>query len=91
MEPKNTVKFLELDLTYLTEVLEIFQEFKRQDFYILITIGYGKVVEIHTGLNFTKETVLSPFSISKLKIDPGIYDHKEFQFVLYTNPNNEYH
>tara|TARA_B100001093_G_scaffold110125_1_gene102360 strand:+ start:1947 stop:4148 length:2202 start_codon:yes stop_codon:yes gene_type:complete len=45
--------------------------------------------EIHTGINFTKETVLQAFPISLVTIDPGIYDHKELQFVMFTNPNNK--
>lgn len=45
--------------------------------------------EIHTGINFTKETVLEAFPISLVTIDPGIYDHKELQFVMFTNPNNK--
>ena len=45
--------------------------------------------EIHTGINFTKENVIDAFPISRVTIDPGIYDHQEFQFVLFTNPNNK--
>ena len=45
--------------------------------------------EIHTGINFTKETVLEAFPISLVTIDPGIYNHKELQFVMFTNPNNK--
>ena len=45
--------------------------------------------EIHTGINFTKETVLQAFPISLVTIDPGIYDHKELQFIMFTNPNNK--
>ena len=41
--PKNTVKFLEVRPHISYRGFRIFQEFKRQDFYILITIGYGKV------------------------------------------------
>lgn len=45
--------------------------------------------EIHTGINFTKETVLERFPISLVSVDPGVYDHQELQFVLFTNPNNK--
>ena len=45
--------------------------------------------EVHTGINFTKETVLEAFPISQVTVDPGVYDHQEFQFVLFTNSNNK--
>ena len=45
--------------------------------------------EIHTGINFTKEGVLTPFSISNVEIPVGEYDHSEFQLVLMTNANKQ--
>ena len=33
--------------------------------------------------------MLEAFPISLVTIDPGIYDHKELQFVMFTNPNNK--
>ena len=43
--------------------------------------------EIHTGINFTTESVFTPFTITGVTIPQGRYDHQEFQFVLQTNPN----
>ena len=87
--PKNTVKFLEVRPHISYRGFRNFSGIQETGFLHIDNHWVWKSgFEIHTGLNFTKETVLSPFSISKLKIDPGIYDHKEFQFVLYTNPNN---
>ena len=43
--------------------------------------------EIHTGINFTRENVLSDFSITGVTVPIGDYEHSEFQFVLQTNPN----
>ena len=43
--------------------------------------------EIHTGINFTTESVFSAFSITGVTVPEGRYDHQEFQFVLQTNPN----
>ncbi len=39
--------------------------------------------EVHTGVNFTREGVISPFEIYPgVVVPPGTYDHKEFQLVL---------
>lgn len=46
--------------------------------------------EIHTGINFTRETVLSPFPISNVIVDLGEYNHQEFQFVLISNANRKF-
>jgi hypothetical protein len=45
--------------------------------------------EIHTGVNFTTEGVISPFSISKVEIPIGEYKHSELQLVMMTNANKE--
>ena len=47
--------------------------------------------EIHTGINFTRETVLSPFPISNVTVETGAYDHQEFQFVLMSNANRKFY
>ena len=47
--------------------------------------------EIHTGINFTRETVLSAFPISKVTVEPGEYNHQELQFVLMTNANRKFY
>jgi hypothetical protein len=44
--------------------------------------------EVHTGINFTKEGVQTPFNIggvSSLTVPVGNYSNREFQFVLFTN------
>ncbi|MGA0047800.1 MAG: DUF5916 domain-containing protein [Flavobacteriaceae bacterium] len=46
--------------------------------------------EIHTGINFTRETVLAPFPISNVTVDFGEYNHQEFQFVLISNANRKF-
>ncbi|NNK70219.1 MAG: carbohydrate binding family 9 domain-containing protein [Flavobacteriaceae bacterium] len=43
--------------------------------------------EIHTGINFTTEGVLEPFSLQGVTVESGTYNHEELQFVLITNPN----
>jgi hypothetical protein len=40
--------------------------------------------EVHTGVNFTREGVLQPFTISGVPIPTGTYDHREIQIVGYT-------
>ena len=45
--------------------------------------------EIHTGINFTTEGVLSPFTISNVKIPVGEYKHSELQLVMMTNANKQ--
>jgi hypothetical protein len=47
--------------------------------------------EIHTGINFTRETVLSPFPISNVTVDIGEYIHQELQLVLMTNANRKFY
>ncbi|MDG1763204.1 MAG: DUF5916 domain-containing protein [Flavobacteriaceae bacterium] len=47
--------------------------------------------EIHTGINFTRETVLSPFPISNVTVDIGEYNHQELQLVLMTNANRKFY
>lgn len=45
-------------------------------------------LELHTGVNFTKEGVVDAFDISRGKniiIQPGSYDHVEGQIVFFTN------
>jgi hypothetical protein len=43
--------------------------------------------EIHTGVNFTTEGVLEPFTISGVEIPIDTYKHQELQLILITNPN----
>ncbi len=40
--------------------------------------------EVHTGVNFTREGVLRPFTVSGVRIPTGTYDHREIQIVGYT-------
>lgn len=47
--------------------------------------------EIHTGINFTKETVLAPFPISNVIVDAAEYNHQELQLVLMTNANRKFY
>jgi len=47
--------------------------------------------EIHTGINFTRETVLSAFPISNVTVPTGAYNHQEFQFVLMSNANRKFY
>lgn len=44
--------------------------------------------EVHTGINFTSERVLEPFSISDVTVPVGLFDNEELQLVIITNPNN---
>ena len=44
-------------------------------------------LEIHTGINFTQEGVLQPFSLSGVTVDAGLYKHEELQLVYMTNAN----
>ena len=46
--------------------------------------------EIHTGINFTREVVYSPFKISNIEIGNGDFSHSELQFVAQTNPNKNF-
>ena len=46
--------------------------------------------EIHTGINFTTERVLTPFNISRVTVPVGNYVNEELQLVLITNPNNAF-
>ncbi len=48
-------------------------------------------LEIHTGINFTVEGVVNPFSISGVTVDPGTYNHEEAQLVLMTNPSKVFY
>jgi len=45
--------------------------------------------EIHTGINFTEEGVLQPFSLSGVTVDAGRYKHQELQLVYMTNANKD--
>ncbi len=47
--------------------------------------------EIHTGINVTRETVLSAFPISNVTVRTGAYNHQEFQFVLMSNANRKFY
>jgi len=45
-------------------------------------------LEIHTGINFTTEGVVTPFELSEGVIVPvGTYNHREAQLVFMTNPS----
>ncbi|MEX2234667.1 MAG: DUF5916 domain-containing protein [Cyclobacteriaceae bacterium] len=45
-------------------------------------------LEIHTGINFTTEGVVTPFELSEGIIVPsGTYNHREAQLVLMSNPS----
>ena len=46
-------------------------------------------LEIHTGVNFTREWVFNDFNISDLTINPSKYNHAEAQIVFITNPNKK--
>jgi len=51
-------------------------------------------LEIHTGVNFTTEGVVTPFTISKKKdvqVPAGTYNHREAQLVLITNPSKPFY
>jgi hypothetical protein len=42
--------------------------------------------EVHTGTNFTREGLLTPFEIAPgVFVPPGTYDHAEAQIVAFTN------
>ena len=45
--------------------------------------------EVHTGINFTEEGVLQPFSLSGVTVDAGRYKHQELQLVYMTNANKD--
>ena len=88
--PKNTGKFLEVRPHVSYRGYWNFNNTQETGFlHIDNHWVWESGFEIHTGINFTKETVLEAFPISLVTIDPGIYDHKEFQFVMFTNPNNK--
>lgn len=40
--------------------------------------------EVHTGVNFTREGVVTPFPLSGVQVPVGTYDHREIQIVGYT-------
>jgi len=45
-------------------------------------------LEIHTGVNFLHEGVVTPFDIvSGVTVQPGKYDDRELAFVLWTDPS----
>ena len=46
-------------------------------------------LEIHTGINLTKELVFENFNISDLTINSSKYNHAEAQIVFITNPNKK--
>ncbi len=88
--PKNTGKFLEVRPHISYRGYWNFNNTQETGFlHVDNHWVWESGFEIHTGINFTKETVIDPFPISLVKVDPGIYDHQEFQFVLFTNPNNK--
>lgn len=49
-------------------------------------------LEIHTGINFTSEGVVTPFEISEdIFIPAATYHHKEAQIVFITNPSKPFY
>ncbi|MEE8306418.1 MAG: DUF5916 domain-containing protein, partial [Gammaproteobacteria bacterium] len=47
---------------------------------------FRSAAEIHTGMNFTREGVITPFEISDgIVVTPGTYDNQELQLVANTN------
>ena len=45
-------------------------------------------LEIHTGINFTTEGVVTPFEISEgITVPDGTYNHQEAQLIFMTNPS----
>ncbi|MDW3647420.1 MAG: DUF5916 domain-containing protein [Bacteroidia bacterium] len=45
-------------------------------------------IELHTGINFTREGVVQDFDIvDDVTVPAGTYDHKEAQIVFFTNPS----
>ena len=46
-------------------------------------------LEVHTGINVTKELVDQEFSISDLKINEGDYTHSELAIIVMTNSNKK--
>ena len=52
--------------------------------------AWVKGFEIHTGINFTTEGVVTPFEISKgITVPAGTYNHQEAQIVFLTNPSKQ--
>ncbi|MEQ9592433.1 MAG: DUF5916 domain-containing protein [Cyclobacteriaceae bacterium] len=48
--------------------------------------------EIHTGINFTTEGVVTPFEISKgVTVPAGTYKNEEAQIVFITNPSKKFY
>jgi len=88
--PKNTGNFLEVrphvsGRRYFNFNNDLISSFLHVDNHWVWKSG----LEIHTGINFTTEGVLNDFSIFGVKIPIGEYNHKEFQFVFFTNKNNQ--
>ncbi len=49
--------------------------------------------ELHTGINITKEGVVSAFDISRgnnVIVDPGVYNHVESQLIYFTNQSKPF-
>jgi hypothetical protein len=88
--PKNTGKFLEVRPHISYRGYWNFNNTQETGFlHVDNHWVWESGFEVHTGINFTKETVLEAFPISQVTVDPGVYDHQELQFVLFTNPNNK--
>ncbi|MDC0872486.1 DUF5916 domain-containing protein [Flavobacteriaceae bacterium] len=88
--PKNTGKFLEVRPHISYRGYWNFNNTQETGFlHVDNHWVWESGFEVHTGINFTKETVLEAFPISQVTVDPGVYDHQEFQFVLFTNSNNK--
>jgi hypothetical protein len=88
--PKNTVKFLEVRPHISYRGYWNFNNTQETGFlHVDNHWVWQSGFEVHTGINFTKETVLEAFPISRVTVDPGVYDHQELQLVLFTNPNNK--
>ena len=49
-------------------------------------------LEIHTGINFTTEGVVTPFELSEgVVVQAGTYNHREAQLVCITNPSKPFY
>jgi hypothetical protein len=48
-------------------------------------------LEIHTGINFTTEGVVTPFQLSDVLVPAGTYHHREAQLVLMSNPSKPFY
>ena len=88
MAPENLAPFLKYGPISPTAVYwnfdnQLISSFTHVDNHWVWPSGF----EVHTGINFTQEGVLTPFSISGVTVDTNLYKHEELQLVVITNPN----